>query len=57
MGGEKKMSSRSIVTEDEEIVTVNGLRVLHECGLKIITADGKSINELFEKEKKRDTDD
>jgi len=57
VGGEKKMSSRSIVTEDEEIVTVNGLRVLHECGLKIRTADGKSINELFEKEKKRDTDD
>ena len=50
MGGEKKMSGRSVVTEDEEIVTVNGLRVLHECGVKVVTADGKSINELFEKE-------
>lgn len=48
MGGEKKMSGRSIVTEDEEIVTVNGLRVLHDMGVKLVTSDGKSINELFE---------
>lgn len=48
MGGEKKMSSRSLVVEDEEYVTVCGLNVLHDMGFKLVTSDGNSINELFE---------
>ena len=38
--------------KDMEYVTTCGLRVLHEMGVELITKDGKSINELFEKENK-----
>lgn len=34
--------------EDMEYVTTCGLQFLHEMGVKLITTDGKSINELFE---------
>lgn len=35
--------------EDMEYVTTCGLQFLHEMGVELITVDGKSINELFEK--------
>lgn len=47
MGGEKEMSGRSII-DDEEYVTFCGLKVLHDMGFRLVTSDGKSINELFE---------
>ena len=34
---------------DMEYSTTCSLQVLHEMGVKLITKDGKSINELFEK--------
>lgn len=35
--------------KDIEYVTTSGLEFLHEMGVKLISSDGKSINELFEK--------